>query len=104
MKCAFGYLYCDDITLRLSASARVSVPILPTNMDRMSVSLDGIDNPAVMPVDSPTVANPEVASKSKSRNSSLGSNMVMAKVHTKTNEAEKMKMENALFSNSHAML
>ena len=70
----------------------------------MSVSLEGSDNPAVMPVDSPTVAKPEVASKSKSRNSIAGSNKVMAKVQTNTNEAEKMKMEKALLSNSQAML
>lgn len=57
-----------------------------------------------MPVERPTVAKPEVASNSNLRNSIVGSKRVMQKVHRNTNEAEKMNMEKALLSNSHAML
>ncbi len=104
MKCALGYLYCEDATFWLKANASVSVPILPTNMETMRTNLEGIDNPAVMPVDKPTVAKAEVASNNTSMNSSMGSKMVIQNVQKNTNEAEKIKMENALFSNSHAIL
>ena len=68
------------------------------------MSFDSVVMSAVMPVDKPTVPNAETSSKSNLRISVSGSKIERKKVAVKTKEAEKIKIENALFNNSQAML
>ena len=51
----------------LNARARVNVPILPTNIDKMISHFPEILNEAVIPVLKPTVAKADTCSKTKSR-------------------------------------
>ena len=77
----------------LRANANVSVPILPTNMEKMITSLPGSDNCEVIPVLNPTVEKAETSSKIISINrmlpSSKAADSVILSTKTETNRQGK---------------
>jgi hypothetical protein len=75
--------------------AKLSVPILPTNMERVMVTLPASDNAEVIPVDNPTVPMAENSSNISDSNFLSGSVIVRKKVEIKIKDKENKAIENA---------
>ena len=94
---------CDFILL-LKAKAKVSVPILPTNIQIITTTLPVKDKSAVIPVESPTVEKAETISKAIGSIPFSPSEILKIKIAKKIDEAENKKIEKALCNSSAEMV
>jgi len=85
-----------EFILLLKAKARVSVPILPTNMQIMMMTFPKEESSAVIPVERPTVENADTASKAMGIRPLSPSLMLRMKMAKKMAVDENKNMEKAL--------
>ncbi len=76
--------------------ARVSVPILPTNMEMVIIIFASNERFGVIPVDSPTVEMAETSAKIREIKDLSGSKILRKNTEIKRNINEKSAMEKAL--------
>ena len=88
----------------LKAKASVNVPILPTNIQTIITTLPTKVRSAVIPVESPTVEKADTISNAIGIIPFSPSEILKTKIPRNIEEAEKRKMENALWSNSGEMV
>ena len=80
----------------LKAKAKVSVPILPINIDNIITTLPTKDKSGVIPVESPTVENADTDSKAIGIMPFSPSLILRMKIQIKIAEDANRNMENAL--------
>ena len=85
-----------DFILLLKAKASVRVPILPTNIQIMIITLPTLDKSAVIPVESPTVQKAETASNAMGISPLSPSLILSIKIAIKIADDVNKKIENAL--------
>ena len=85
-----------DLIFRLNANARVSVPILPINIQIIITIFPTMDRLGVIPVESPTVENAETVSNAIGIRPLLPSLILRINIAINMVDAEKRKMEKAL--------
>ena len=96
VKCAFGYRWLCDLTFRLNANAKVSVPILPINIQIIITIFPTIDRLVVIPVESPTVENADTVSNAIGIKPLLPSLILRINIAINMIDVEKRKIEKAL--------
>ena len=85
-----------DLTFRLNANAKVSVPILPINIQIIITIFPTIDRLVVIPVESPTVENADTVSNTIGIKPLLPSLILRINIAINMLDVEKRKMEKAL--------
>ena len=85
-----------DLIFWLSANAKVSVPILPINIQIIITIFPTMDRLGVIPVESPTVENAETVSNTMGIRPLLPSLILRINIAKNMVDAEKRKMEKAL--------
>ena len=85
-----------DLILRLNANAKVSVPILPINIQIIITIFPTMDRLGVIPVESPTVENAETVSNAIGIRPLLPSLILRINIAINMVDVEKRKMEKAL--------
>ena len=85
-----------DLIFWLSANAKVSVPILPINIQIIITIFPTMDMLGVIPVESPTVENAETVSNTMGIRPLLPSLILRINIAKNMVDAEKRKMEKAL--------
>ena len=96
VKCALGYWRLCDLTFRLNANAKVSVPILPINIQIIITIFPTIDRLVVIPVESPTVENADTVSNAIGIKPLLPSLILRINIAINMIDVEKRKIEKAL--------
>ena len=85
-----------DLTFRLNANAKVSVPILPINIQIIITIFPTIDRLVVIPVESPTVENADTVSNAIGIKPLLPSLILRINIAINMIDVEKRKIEKAL--------
>ena len=85
-----------DLTFRLNANAKVSVPILPINIQIIITIFPTIDRLVVIPVESPTVENADTVSNAIGIKPLLPSLILRINIAVNMIDVEKRKIEKAL--------
>ena len=85
-----------DLIFWLNANAKVSVPILPTNIQIIITIFPIMDRLGVIPVESPTVENAETVSNAIGIRPLLPSLILRINIAINMVDVEKRKMEKAL--------
>ena len=88
-----AYLKFVDKALRMNNKAILIVPILPTNIDTIIISLPAVVKCGVIPVDNPTVPIADTSSKRSERNDLSGSVMLRKKMEPKMTLSENNAIE-----------